>query len=167
MLRVTKIKPMFNGIVTTANKYPKNGIIDDKGLIDVSKADCLREYQTILELGRLAENQGLKVGDIVMLNYIPYYRMKNKGVKFNEEDFTTEDIKVTIEDVPTFDLYDESTGGTKTVLCLFDRDITCVVEGTEIPDKVATAEDTLEAKVLANKISIENHSGKGTKNLIV
>ncbi|MBR1376333.1 MAG: hypothetical protein IJ565_00760 [Bacilli bacterium] len=167
MLRVEKIIPVFNSIVTTANRYPSNGIVDEHGFIDVKRAGKLKEYQTILQVGPVAKNQGFKEGQKVFLNYIPYKKRKKVSEQFNQEDFTIEDVLVTLDDVPNYDVFDTKTKTYSPVLSIYDRDIICIVEGTEFEEKEADASDALEAKLLADKISKENHSGKGTKELIL
>lgn len=167
MIKINKIIPVFNGIITTANKYPKHGIINDMGLIDVKYADKLKEYQTILEVGPIAKSQGFEVGQVVLLNYINYIRVKHRTADKINDDFTIDDIAMQQIDVPTYTIYDKDSDEPMQVLYLFDRDVVAIAEGEDIVDKAATAEDALEAQMLAQKISQENHSGKGTKILRV
>ena len=45
MVTITSIKPMFNGIVTTMNKY---GNYEVNGIIDPTKSNAVKEYQTVV-----------------------------------------------------------------------------------------------------------------------
>lgn len=161
MLRVEKLIPVFNGIVTTANRYPKNGIIDN-GIIISGKSDKLKEYQTILAVGPIAKNQGFKEGQKIFINYIPYKKRKKVSEKFSQDDFTIEDVFVEIDDVPHYEVFNPETKEYMPVLSLYDRDVCAIVEGTEFEDEEASAEDALEAKLLANKTNANNRSSRGS-----
>lgn len=65
---ITKIKkatPMFNGIITTINKYPTD-LKTAGGLIDTVKAGAVKEYQTVVAVG--PNVRGVQVGDVVFIN---------------------------------------------------------------------------------------------------
>ena len=74
--KIKAIKPMFNGIVTTCNKYPKNQAIAGTTLVDTTKADTIKEYQTVVSIGPMV--RGIEVGDTVFINPKRYAVKKHK-----------------------------------------------------------------------------------------
>lgn len=65
MLKIKKITPMFNRIVTTMRKYAVDETIN--GVINTSKlAGSLKEYQEVLAVGTTVK--GINVGDLVCIN---------------------------------------------------------------------------------------------------
>ena len=65
-LNIKKIKPMFNQVITTMDKYSDE---DAKigSLIDVAKVkNPIKEYQKVIAVGPMVKN--VNVGDIVMIN---------------------------------------------------------------------------------------------------
>lgn len=70
MFNIKKIRPLFTGIVTTANKYVGD-ITSKSGLILTNKMEgTLNCYQTVVAVG--TSPAGLKEGDIVCINYNRY-----------------------------------------------------------------------------------------------
>ena len=74
MLKVKSIKPLFTGVLTTANKYEttstKNGII-----ISAKQTEGhIKEYQTVVKVGSSVRE--IKPGDIVLINPSRYLRKK-------------------------------------------------------------------------------------------
>lgn len=74
--KIKAIRPMFNGIVTTCNKYPKNQTIAGTTLVDTTKADTIKEYQTVVSVGPMV--RGIEVGDTVFINPKRYAVKKHK-----------------------------------------------------------------------------------------
>lgn len=72
---IKKIKPMFNGLVVTLDKYSKD-LKTVGGLIDTTKAGSVKEYQKVLAVGPLV--RGIEVGDIVFINPKRYAVMQHK-----------------------------------------------------------------------------------------
>lgn len=75
-MKIKKLKPMFTGIVVTADKY-----IEDQtsaGLItDVKRLkSALKEYQTVIAVGPSVRD--IKVGDVVCINPSRYENRKFK-----------------------------------------------------------------------------------------
>ena len=68
MLKIKKIKPLNNSIVTTGEKY-KEDMYDDHGLIECKKGD-LKTYQKVVAVGPIVRD--IKVGDTVMINVLNY-----------------------------------------------------------------------------------------------
>lgn len=65
MLKVKKIKPMFNAIVTTMDKYEDN--ITQSGIITKNRTKgAIKEYQKVVAIGTAVRD--IKEGDIVKIN---------------------------------------------------------------------------------------------------
>ena len=76
MIRVKKIKPLFNRVVTTAVTYKEDGVTND-GIVDSSKAEgAIMEYQTVVSVGKMVTC--VKPGDLVVINPTRYAVMKHK-----------------------------------------------------------------------------------------
>lgn len=76
--KLKKIKPMFNALVTTMDRYIEAQYIPGSNLIDTSKTKGgVKEYQTVLAVGSTVRE--IKVGDIVCINPKAY------GVRKHQE----------------------------------------------------------------------------------
>lgn len=124
MLKVKSIKPLFTGVLTTANKYEttstKNGII-----ISAKQTEGhIKEYQTVVKVGSLVRE--IKPGDIVLINPSRYLRKK-----FDENSIRDDfDKNPTIEiNIPTVVIND------KEYFLIEDRDVAYIIDDCEeIPD---------------------------------
>lgn len=120
---VKKIKPMFNGIVTTMEQYKEkvtNGLVG----IDTPKTG-LSQYQKVVAVGSTVRD--IKVGDLVSINPKRYAKMRHKEGGFN--DGVMKDNSVVTYEFDTIELDGE------TYLRLFDNDIEYIVEEfTEVED---------------------------------
>lgn len=74
---IKKIKPMFNGLITTMNRYEQDVKVKGTDLIDSSKSNAVKEYQTVVAVGPMV--RGIEVGDIVFINPNRYAVMKHKA----------------------------------------------------------------------------------------
>lgn len=76
MLTIKSIKPLFDGVVTTANKYA----YDENSVIATPKEymGFTNDIQTVLFVGELASKMGLKNGDIVRLNFNRYLTVRHE-----------------------------------------------------------------------------------------
>lgn len=63
MLKIKKIKPMFNRILVTADKYEND--VKQGGVVVVT-AGTLKEYQKVISVGDTV--RGIKEGDFVLIN---------------------------------------------------------------------------------------------------
>lgn len=125
MIKVKKIKPMFNSIITTMEKYTGD-VYTAGGLIDGSKKEGgLKEYQRVLEVGPMVRD--IKVGDLVCVNPTRFAVMKHqKG--------SIKDNVVTDNPVMTYN-FDVVEMNDTPCLLLQDRDIDFIIsEYEEIPD---------------------------------
>lgn len=82
MLELKKIKPLYTGIITTAEKYGENTTIKGSSLIDSSKVNTLKEYQTVLSKGDMVRN--VNVGDLILINPAAY-EVKKFGNSVRED----------------------------------------------------------------------------------
>jgi co-chaperonin GroES (HSP10) len=73
MLNVKKVRPMFNNIVTTADKYEEDQMAG--GLI-VVPAGNIKEYQKVVAVGGSVRD--IKVGDLVKVKFDRYMKMRHK-----------------------------------------------------------------------------------------
>lgn len=71
MFKINKVKPVFNHILTTANKY-EDDVKTAKGvIIDLKHTQgSLKDYQTVLEVGPNVRE--VKAGDVVFVNPTAY-----------------------------------------------------------------------------------------------
>lgn len=76
IVTIKKVKPMFNGIVTTLNRYGNDQKIKGTDLIDSTKVGAVKEYQTVVSVGPMV--RGINVGDVIFINPKRYAVMKHK-----------------------------------------------------------------------------------------
>ena len=122
MLKIKSIKPMFDSLVTTMNKYENDGF---KNGVIVKQAGSLKEYQTVLAVGPAVRN--IEVGDKVMINPSRYAKMKhNEGSLKNG---IVADNPIIGYEFRTVTINDEE------CLYLQSQDIMYSFEGEEVEDK--------------------------------
>ena len=76
MFIIKKIKPMFNSLLVTCNKYPKDVTLQGTSLVDTTKADTVKEYQTVVAVGPSV--RGIEPGDVVFINPKRYAVKKHR-----------------------------------------------------------------------------------------
>lgn len=78
-LKIKSLKPMFSGILCTANKYNEYQFVAGTNIVDSTKTvGQLKEYQTVIAIGSMVRN--VEVGDVVCINPKNYAeRMYEKG----------------------------------------------------------------------------------------
>lgn len=75
-LNIKKIRPMFNQVITTMDKYSDDEM-KTGSIIDVSKVNNpIKEYQKVVAVGPMVKN--IEVGDIVMINPKRYGKVRHK-----------------------------------------------------------------------------------------
>ena len=137
MLKITKVKPMFNTVITTANKYEED--YRTGGLIDPSKSKgSLKEYQTVVAVGSMVK--GIEVGDKVMIDPTRYAVMKHKAGSL--KDGVIEDNPVVGYNFKTVYINDTLH------LMLVDADIKYVFEGEELPDEPEPLVQVIKNEIL-------------------
>ena len=126
MYKIKNLKPLYTGILTTANKYSQD---DSSGLIlDTKKlAGSIKEYQTVVAVGSSVRE--IKVGDTVLINF-QNYLVKDKARPENEDgSIRTEFVQQTYHlELPVMEVDD------KEVLTLQEKDIAFVADIEEIKD---------------------------------
>lgn len=131
MIKLNKIKPLFNFLVTTMDKYKETQFIPGTNLIDTTKIENrVKEYQTVLAVGSAVRD--IKVGDVVCIDPKNYAVFKYKKGSTQE---SMEEYKNTVVgySFPVVELEDTP------CLLLTDRDIQFVVESyKEVPDDLIT-----------------------------
>lgn len=137
MLKITKVKPMFNTVITTANKYEED--YRTGGLIDPSKSKgSLKEYQTVVAVGSMVK--GIEVGDKVMIDPTRYAVMKHKAGSLKDG---------VIEDNPVVGYNFKTVYINGTLhLMLVDADIKYVFEGEELPDEPEPLVQVIKNEIL-------------------
>ena len=122
MLNITGVKPMFNNILTTMNKYEKDEY--ENGIIIYKKGD-LKEYQEVIAVGSTVRD--IKVGDKVMINPIRYAKKKH-------QEGSLKDGIITDNPVVKYEFNVINVNG-EPCLLLYDQDIMYVFEGEEVESK--------------------------------
>ena len=77
-IKVTKVRPTWNGIVTTAERYTVDATTVGGILIPDKRADAYRDYQRVIEVGPTV--RGIEKGDLV---HIIFDRFKVRTYKEN------------------------------------------------------------------------------------
>lgn len=123
-MKLKKIKPLFTGIVVSANRYTEDAVTES-GLVKTGQlAGNVKEYQTVLEIGSSVRD--IAVGDTVVLNF-QNFLVKDKRRPENDESSVRSDFMnptYTLE-LPIVDVAD------KEVMLLDQRDIMFVAEVEE------------------------------------
>lgn len=123
MLKLKKIKPLYNGIVTTMDAYEKD--VFQNGILVIQKG-ALKEFQTVISIGDSVRN--IKEGDVVKINPMRYAIKKY-------EDGSLKDGVITENPVVKYN-FNIVEINDKGCLLLMDRDIDYVVEEyEEVEDK--------------------------------
>ena len=129
MLHVTSIKPLFNHILITADKFEKDMV--SNGVIIAGKGD-LKLWQTVIAVGPTV--RGIEVGDKVMI--IPdHFAVKkyNKNSVQNDLD----NNPVLTYHFP-FETIDDKEGNPHEYLYISDNDVRYVFYGEEKDDSLIT-----------------------------
>lgn len=118
MLKIKKIKPMFNRILVTSDKYDKD--IKQGGVVTIT-AGTLKEYQKVISVGSTVRD--IKEGDLVLINPMRYaVRKHNEGSLKNGV--------VTDNPVTSYNFNLVDVDG-KICILLYDQDIDYVIEEYE------------------------------------
>lgn len=137
MLKITKVKPMFNNIITTADKYEDD--YRTGGIIDPTKSrGSLKEYQTVVAVGSMVKN--IAPGDKVMIDPKRYAVMKH-------QEGSLKDGVITDNPVIGYNFKTVEINGV-THLILVDADVRYVFEGDELPDEPDTMVQVIKNEIL-------------------
>lgn len=127
MLHVTKIKPLFDHLLITADRFDKDMI--HNGVIVAGKGD-LKLWQTVVAVGSVVRD--IKVGDKVMINPNDF------AVKKYDKNSVQNDLDnnpVLTYNFP-FETVDDEKGNPKDYLYISDRNVKYVFEGIEKDDSL-------------------------------
>lgn len=90
MLKIKKIRPMFDAIVTTMDKYEDDATTVG-GLVDANKLKgTLKEVQRVVSVGDMVRN--IKEGDLVFINPSAYAKRKYKDGSMNDGVISTNEV---------------------------------------------------------------------------
>lgn len=129
MLHITKIKPVFNHILVTADKFEKD--IIECGVIVANKGD-LKLWQTVLAVGSTARD--IKVGDKVMI--IPnHFAVKKYDKNSVQNDLDNNPV---LDYHFPFETIDDENGKPKACLYISDNDVRYIFEGEEKDEVIIT-----------------------------
>lgn len=123
--RIKKIKPLFNMIITTCDKYNSDVRLAGTNLIDSSKSNAVKEYQKVLAVGPAV--RGIQEGDVVFINPNRYKVVKHKEGSL--EDGIIKDNPVIGYRFETIEVDGQE------CLVLFDNDIKFVAEIEEFDEQ--------------------------------
>ncbi len=129
MLHITEIKPIFNHILTTADKFDKDMV--QNGIIIAGKGD-LKLWQKVTAVGSTVRD--IKVGDMVMI--IPdHFAVKkyNKNSVQNDLD----NNPVLTYNFP-FETVDDEKGNPQDYLYISDNDVKYIFKGEEKDESLIT-----------------------------
>lgn len=127
MLHVTKIKPLFDHLLITADRFEKDMI--HSGVILANKGD-LKLWQTVVAVGSVVRD--IKVGDKVMINPNDFAVKKyNKNSVQNDLD----NNPIITYNFP-FETVDDEKGNPNDYLYISDRNVKYVFEGIEKDDSL-------------------------------
>lgn len=130
MLKIKKIKPMFNRILITSDKYEKD--IKQGGVVTIT-AGTLKEYQRVISVGSTVRD--IKEGDLVLINPTRYaVRKHNEGSLKNGV--------VTDNPVTSYNFNLVEVNGQICIL-LYDQDVDYVIEEYEEPSNLIIPENKL------------------------
>lgn len=132
MLKIKKIKPIFNQVITTRNMYSGNETTAS-GVLLGKTSSTIKEWQTVLAVGPAVK--GIEVGDIVYINPKRYAVVQHKNGRLDKVNNIQQDNMHVSYAIPSRPIYDREDGSCRDVLILFDNDIELVVEGEEFDEQ--------------------------------
>lgn len=86
---IKKIRPLFTGVITTANKIVGEKVYDS-GIIDPTKEGTLNTFQTVVAVGKMVSD--VKPGDIVCLNFKRYKAVKHLPGTIGEDNVQSDNM---------------------------------------------------------------------------
>ena len=131
MINIKKVKPMFNAIITTMNRYEDD---DDSDTLIKNTSGSLKEYQTVVAVGGSVRD--IKVGDIVQIDPSRYAQKQHK------EDSLKNGI-VSDNPVMSYNFKTVLIDGEQCLL-LYDSDISYIIEEYEEVNEPSTTSQELE-----------------------
>lgn len=126
MVNIKKIKPLYNTIITTMDRYVDPQFIAGTSIIDPSKSkQGIKEYQKVVAIGSFIKD--IHIGDIVCINPRNYEKKKYSSNSIKDGVENMNEVISYAFNVVHMDGND--------YLMITDRDIDFIVEEwDEIPD---------------------------------
>lgn len=118
MLKLKKITPVFNHVLTTKDVYEKD--VTDNGMIIETKG-TVKNYQKVLAVGPSVKT--CRPGDVVMIDPIRYAKMKHENGSL--KDGVVADNPVIAYNIPIVNV------DGKDCMYLYDNDIQFVIDDYE------------------------------------
>lgn len=140
MINIKKVKPMFNAIITTMNRYEDD---DDSDTLIKNTSGSLKEYQTVVAVGGSVRD--IKVGDTVQIDPSRYAQKQHK------EDSLKNGI-VSDNPVMSYNFKTVLIDGEQCLL-LYDSDISYIIEEYEEVNESSTTSQELELDFPATKLN--------------
>lgn len=140
MINIKKVKPMFNAIITTMNRYEDD---DDSDTLIKNTSGSLKEYQTVVAVGGSVRD--IKVGDVVQIDPSRYAQKQHK------EDSLKNGI-VSDNPVMSYNFKTVLIDGEQYLL-LYDSDISYIIEEYEEVNEPSTTSQELELDFPATKLN--------------
>ena len=140
MMNIKKVKPMFNAIITTMNRYEDD---DDSDTLIKNTSGSLKEYQTVVAIGGSVRE--IKVGDVVQIDPSRYAQKQHK------EDSLKNGI-VSDNPVMSYNFKTVLIDGEQCLL-LYDSDISYIIEEYEEVNEPSTTSQELELDFPTTKLN--------------
>lgn len=88
---IKKVRPLFTGVITTANKYVEDVLAPGGIILDVTKGrGTLNNYQTVVSVGKMVTD--VKPGDIVCLNFKRYKAVQHLPGTIGEDNVQSDSM---------------------------------------------------------------------------
>ena len=140
MINIKKVKPMFNAIITTLNRYEDD---DSSDTLIKNTSGSLKEYQTVVAVGGSVRD--IKVGDVVQIDPSRYAQKQHR------EDSLKNGI-VSDNPVMSYNFKTILIDGEQCLL-LYDSDISYIIEEYEEVEESSTADKELELDFPTTKLN--------------
>ena len=140
MMNIKKVKPMFNAIITTMNRYEDD---DNSDTLIKNTSGSLKEYQTVVAVGGSVRD--IKVGDVVQIDPSRYAQKQHR------EDSLKNGI-VSDNPVMSYNFKTILIDGEQCLL-LYDSDISYIIEEYEEVEESSTADKELELDFPTTKLN--------------
>lgn len=123
MLKVKSIRPVYNRLITTANRYTESQKVGS--ILDANKLEGrYKEYQTVVKVGSSVRE--VKEGDIVLIDPSRYMKRKYNDNSLREDFVENPIVEINI---PTVTMNDTD------YFMIEERDIAYIIEDSEeVPD---------------------------------
>ena len=140
MINIKKVKPMFNAIITTMNRYEDD---DSSDTLIKNTSGSLKEYQTVVAVGGSVRD--IKVGDVVQIDPSRYAQKQHR------EDSLKNGI-VSDNPVMNYNFKTILIDGEQCLL-LYDSDISYIIEEYEEVEEPSAANKELELDFPTTKLN--------------